>query len=91
MQHRQRFSYPQDHRDADSRMPLVGGVFPAQCLLSRRYKPNSCREVPTEQAAEPDHMVPFVPILEKGQVPFAMFVDLQSKDDWVLDVIVYPS
>ena len=36
-------------------------------------------------------MVPFVPILEKGQAPFAMFVDLQNKYDWVLPAIVYPS
>ena len=31
-------------------------------------------------------MVPFAPILEEGQLPFAMFVDLQNKYDWVLDV-----
>jgi hypothetical protein len=37
-------------------------------------------------------MVPFVPILEEGQDPFAMFVDLQIKYDWVLEpVIVYSS
>jgi hypothetical protein len=40
----------------------------------------------------PDYMVPFVPILEEGQDPFAMFVDLQNKYDWVIEpVIVYPS
>ncbi len=50
------------------------------------------RSTPLElQALVPDYMVPFVPILEKGQDPFAMFVDLQ-KYDWVLKpVIVYPS
>ena len=36
------------------------------------------------QAAVPDYMVPFVPILQKGENPFAMFVDLQNKYDWVL-------
>jgi hypothetical protein len=37
-------------------------------------------------------MVPFVPILENGQDPFSMFVDLQIKYDWLLQpVIVYPS
>ena len=37
-------------------------------------------------------MVPFVPILEQGQNPFAMFVDLQNKYDSVLKpVIAYPS
>jgi hypothetical protein len=36
-------------------------------------------------------MVPFVPILERRQDPFAMFVDLQNKFDWVLPVISYSS
>jgi hypothetical protein len=51
------------------------------------------RSTPLElQATVPDYMVPFVPILEQGQDPFAMFVDLQSKYDWVLEpVIAYPS
>jgi hypothetical protein len=42
------------------------------------------RSTPLElQAAVPDYMVPFVPILEQGQDPFAMFVDVQNKYDWV--------
>jgi uncharacterized protein YjbI with pentapeptide repeats len=51
------------------------------------------RSAPLElQAAVPDYMVPFAPILEQGQDPFAMFVDLQNKYDWVLKpVIGYPS
>jgi uncharacterized protein YjbI with pentapeptide repeats len=51
------------------------------------------RSTPLElQAAVPDYMVPFVPILEKGQDPFTMFVDLQNRYDWVLEpIIVYPS
>jgi Pentapeptide repeats (8 copies) len=51
------------------------------------------RSAPLElQATVPDYMIPFVPILEKGQKPFAMFVDLQNKYDWVVKpVIVYPS
>jgi hypothetical protein len=40
----------------------------------------------------PDYMVPFVPILQEGEQPFTMFVDLQNKYDWVLQpVIGYPS
>jgi hypothetical protein len=43
------------------------------------------------QATVRDYMVPFVPILQQGEDPFAMFVDLQ-KYDWVLrPVIGYPS
>ena len=51
------------------------------------------RSAPLElQATVPDYMVPFVPILQQGEQPFAMFVDLQNKYDWVLKpVIVYPS
>jgi hypothetical protein len=50
------------------------------------------RSSPLElQATVPDYMIPFVPILEGGQDPFSMFVDLQTKYDWVLDVIEYPS
>jgi uncharacterized protein YjbI with pentapeptide repeats len=51
------------------------------------------RSAPLElQATVPDTMVPFAPILQNGEEPFAMFVDLKNKYDWVLkDVIVYPS
>ena len=47
------------------------------------------RSTPLElQAAVPDYMVPFVPILEKDHDPFAMFVDLQNKYDWVLKPVI---
>jgi uncharacterized protein YjbI with pentapeptide repeats len=51
------------------------------------------RSTPLElQATVPDYMVPFAPILQEGEQPFAMFVDLQNKYDWVLQpVIGYPS
>jgi Pentapeptide repeats (8 copies) len=50
------------------------------------------RSAPLElQATVPDYMVPFAPILQQGEQPFAMFVDLQNKYDWVLDVVRYPS
>jgi Pentapeptide repeats (8 copies) len=51
------------------------------------------RSAPLElQATVPDYMIPFVPILQDGEEPFAMFVDLQNKYDWVLQpVIGYPS
>ena len=44
------------------------------------------------QATVPDCMVPFAPILQQGEEPFSMFVDLQNKYDWMLQpVIGYPS
>jgi hypothetical protein len=37
-------------------------------------------------------MIPFVPILERGEEPFVMFRDLWIKHrHWVLDPIRYPS
>jgi hypothetical protein len=42
------------------------------------------RSTPLElQATVPDYMVPFAPILQEGETPFAMFVDLKNKYDWV--------
>jgi uncharacterized protein YjbI with pentapeptide repeats len=47
------------------------------------------RSTPLElQAIVPDYMVPFVPILQEGQEPFAMFVDLQNRYDWVLEPVI---
>jgi uncharacterized protein YjbI with pentapeptide repeats len=47
------------------------------------------RSAPLElQATVPDYMVPFVPILHQGEEPFAMFVDLQNKYDWVLQPVI---
>jgi hypothetical protein len=51
----------------------------------------SPRSVPLElQATVPDCFVPFVPIIEKGEEPFSMFVDL-SRKHWVLNPIRYSS
>jgi uncharacterized protein YjbI with pentapeptide repeats len=51
------------------------------------------RSTPLElQATVPECMIPFVPILERGEEPFAMFRDLWTKHrEWVLDPIRYPS
>jgi Pentapeptide repeats (8 copies) len=47
------------------------------------------RSAPLElQATVPDYMVPFAPILQQGEEPFSMFVDLQNKYDWVLRPVV---
>jgi hypothetical protein len=50
------------------------------------------RSAPLElQATVPDYMIPLVPIIAEGEPPFAMFIDLQRKFDWVLDVLEYDS
>lgn len=43
------------------------------------------------QAAVPDYQVPFVPIIQEGEIPFAMMANLQTKYNWVLDTISYDS
>jgi hypothetical protein len=49
------------------------------------------RSAPLElQATIPDYMIPFVPILQVGEEPFSMFLNLQTKyRNWVLDVLEY--
>ena len=51
------------------------------------------RSSPLElQAIMPDYMVPFVPIIQDNEEPFAMFRDLKQKyGEWVLDVLKYDS
>jgi len=43
------------------------------------------------QATVPDYQIPFVPIIQEGEQPFAMMVDLQNKYPWVLDTLSYSS
>ncbi|HEX9838844.1 MAG TPA: pentapeptide repeat-containing protein [Anaerolineales bacterium] len=43
------------------------------------------------QATVPDYQIPFVPIIQEGESPFAMMVDLQKKYDWVLKTVTYDS
>jgi hypothetical protein len=44
------------------------------------------------QAAVPEIMVPFLPIIEEGQEPFAMLTDLWIKHrDWVFEPLYYSS
>jgi hypothetical protein len=50
------------------------------------------RSAPLElQAAVPDYMIPFVPVIAEGETLFSMFIDLQRKFDRVLDVLTYDS
>jgi len=43
------------------------------------------------QATVPNYMTPLVPIIHENEEPFSMFLDLQQKYDWVLDVLKYDS
>jgi uncharacterized protein YjbI with pentapeptide repeats len=43
------------------------------------------------QATVPDYQIPFVPIIQEGEQPFAMMIDLQKKYNWVLNTVTYDS
>jgi len=43
------------------------------------------------QVTVPNYRVPFVPIIQEGEKPFAMMRDLQKKYNWVLDTLSYDS
>ena len=43
------------------------------------------------QATVPDYQIPFVPIIQEGEQPFAMMINLQKKYNWVLDTLTYDS
>ena len=43
------------------------------------------------QATVPDYQIPFVPIIQECESPFAMMVDLQKKYNWVLNTVSYDS
>ena len=43
------------------------------------------------QATVPDYQIPFVPIIQEGESPFTMMVDLQKKYSWVLPTRSYDS
>jgi hypothetical protein len=51
------------------------------------------QSVPLEsQAIIPNYMIPFVPIIQEGEKPFAMFVDLWKKyREWVFEPLTYDS
>jgi uncharacterized protein YjbI with pentapeptide repeats len=43
------------------------------------------------QATVPDYMIPLVPIIEQGELPFSMFADIEGKYEWVLNTLEYDS
>lgn len=43
------------------------------------------------QATVPDYQIPFVPIIQEGENPFALMVDLQKKYNWILNTVTYDS
>ncbi len=52
----------------------------------------SPRSSPLElQALVPEYQIPFVPIIQEGELPFSMMEDLRTKHHWMLTPISYNS
>lgn len=75
-------------RDLTETVMVLAGM--CRFIIADITKP---RSVPLElEATVPNYMIPFVPILESGEEPFSMFVDLWRKHrEWVLDPLRYDS
>ena len=43
------------------------------------------------QATVPDYQIPFIPIIQEGEKPFALMADLHKKYDWALETVTYDS
>ena len=80
------FERPKDRDFTETIVTLAG----MSCfVIADITKPKA---VPVElQAAVPDYMIPFVPILQDGEPAYSMFLNLQTKYHWVLDVLRYNS
>jgi hypothetical protein len=80
------FERPTDRDFTETIMTLAGMC---RFIIADITNPKSS---PLElQATVPNYMIPFVPIIQKGEDPFAMFENLQTKHDWVLDLLIYDS
>jgi uncharacterized protein YjbI with pentapeptide repeats len=81
------FERPTDRDFTETVMTLAGM---SRFIVADITAPKS---VPLElQATVPNYMVPFVPLLQEGELPFSMFADLWKKyRDWVLEPLTYES
>jgi len=81
------FERPTD-RDFTETIKTLAGM--SRFIIADITNPSSS---PLElQATMPDYMIPFVPIIQENEEPFAMFRDLKQKyGKWILDVLKYDS
>jgi uncharacterized protein YjbI with pentapeptide repeats len=76
-----------ENRDFTETIKTLAGI--SLFIIADITNPSSA---PLElQATIPDYKIPFVPIIQTGEKPFAMFSDLLGKYEWVLQPIVYDS
>lgn len=74
-----------DERDFTETIQVLAGM----CLFVIADITNP-KSSPLElQATVPNYMIPFAPIIQAGENPFAMFVDLQHKYQWMMKVRTY--
>jgi hypothetical protein len=72
-------------RDFTETIKILAGL--SLFVIADITKPSSS---PLElDATVPDYMIPFAPIIQKGEKPFSMFANLQNKYSWVMDVREY--
>jgi len=80
------FDRPTDRDFTETIMTLAGmSLFVIADITNPKSSPLEL------QTTVPNYMIPFVPIIQEGERPFAMFKDLQGKFDWVLDTLEYDS
>ena len=80
------FSRPRNKDFTETIMTLAGlSLFVIADITNPKSSPLEL------QAVVPDYQIPFVPIIQSGEEPFSMFVNLQAKYDWVLTTIAYRS
>lgn len=73
------------NRDFSETVMILAGM--SKFIIADITQP---RSVPQEsQITVPNFMVPFIPIIQKGEQSFSMFSDLQNKYDWVLETMEY--
>lgn len=78
------FERPTDRDFTETIMTLAGmSMFVIADITNPKSSPLEL------QSAVPNYQIPFVPIQQADEHPFAMFVDLQQKYDWVLEVRKY--
>jgi uncharacterized protein YjbI with pentapeptide repeats len=78
------FERPTDRDFSETIMTLAGLC---RFIIADITNPKSS---PLElQATVPNYMIPFVPVIQQGEQPFAMFKDLYGKYDWVLAPLNY--
>ena len=80
------FDRPTDKDFAETIKTLAGlSYFVIADITNPKSSPLELR------AALPDYQIPFVPIIQEGEQPFPMMVDLQKKYNWVLNTVSYSS